>query len=370
MSGENKSSQEKSYEATPAKLERARKKGDMARSQDLQTAAAYLGFCIVVLLSGGWAATVLGETLMKFLSRPGDLAALFTGGSAGAISLAVFGRIGLASAALFLVPATMIVVLLVAQRAVVIAPEKLVPKMSRINPVANAKQKYGPHGLFEFLKSSVKLTAIAAILGLAISFEIDRLPAYARMQGQFLPHLLLEQFWNIMTGVLIFAVAVSVMDFMWQRHSHLRKMRMTHQELKDESKQAEGDPHIRASRRERGREIANNRMLHDDAAADVVITNPTHYAVALKWKRGDGSVPVCVAKGEDELARRIRMRAEQEQVPVHEDPPTARSVHALVEVGQQIRPEHYKAVAAAIVFADRLRAEQRERDSLYSPGRH
>lgn len=366
MSGENNSSQEKSHEATPAKLERARKKGDMARSQDLQTASAYLGFCVVVLLSGSWAAAFLGETLMKFLSRPADLAAMFAGGSAGAISLTIFGRIGVASAALFLVPALMILVLLIAQRAVVIAPEKLTPKMSRINPVANAKQKYGPHGLFEFLKSLVKLTAIAVILGLAISFEIDRLPGYARMQGQFLPHLLWEQFWNVMTGVLVFALAVSVMDFLWQRHSHLRKMRMTHQELKDESKQAEGDPHIRASRRERGREIANNRMLHDVAGADVVITNPTHFAVALTWKRGEGTVPVCVAKGEDELARRIRIRAEQERVPIHEDPPTARSVHALVEVGQPIRPEHYKAVAAAIVFADKLRAEQRERDSLYS----
>ena len=365
MSAENKSSQEKSHEATPAKLERARKKGDIARSQDLQTAAAYLGFCVVVLLSGSWAAASLGETLMKFLSRPNELAALFMDGGGAAISATVIVRIGLALAALFLVPATMIIVLLVAQRAVVIAPEKLIPKMSRINPVANAKQKYGPHGLFEFLKSAIKLTAVSVVLGLAISYEIDRLPGYARIQGQFMPHLLLAQFWNIMTGVLIFATAVAVMDFMWQRHSHLRKMRMTHQEVKDESKQAEGDPHVRASRRERGREIANNRMLHDVAGADVVITNPTHFAVALNWNRSDSTVPVCVAKGEDELARRIRLRAEQEGVPIHEDPPTARSVHALVEVGQPIRPEHYKAVAAAIVFAEKLRAEQRERDSLY-----
>lgn len=365
MSDEKQSSQEKSHEASPTKLERARKKGDMARSQDLQTAAAYLGFCVVVLLSGSWAAAMLGETLMKFLSRPTELAELFTGGSATAISLAFFGRIGVSTIPLFLVPAVMIIVLLVAQRAVVLAPEKLIPKMSRINPVANAKQKYGPHGLFEFLKSTVKIAAIAVVLGLAISFEIDRLPGYARIQGQFLPHLLWAQFWNIMTGVLIFAAVVAVMDFMWQRHSHLRKMRMTYQEVKDESKQAEGDPYMRASRRERAREIANNRMLHDVSGADVVITNPTHYAVALKWSRGDSTVPHCVAKGEDELARRIRLRAEQERVPIHEDPPTARSVHALVDVGQPIRPEHYKAVAAAIVFADKLRAEQRERDSLF-----
>ena len=107
---------------------------------------------------------------------------------------------------------------------------------------------------------------------------------------------------------------------------------------------------MRASRRDRGREIASNRMLHDVPKADVVIVNPSHYAVALKWSRGDGTVPVCVAKGVDEVARRIRVRADQAGVPVHSDPPTARSLHALVEVGHAIAPEHYKAVAAAIVL--------------------
>lgn len=364
MSGENETSQEKSHEATAAKLERARKKGDMARSQDVQTAAAYLGFCAVVLLAGSWIAPILGETLMSFLARPAELAAMFTSGAAPAISLQLFGRIGLPAAALFAAPALLILVLLIAQKSIVAAPEKLTPKMSRINPVTNAKQKYGPHGLFEFLKSTIKLTAISIILGIAISTEIDRLPQYSRISGQFLPSLLLAQFWNIMIGVLVFAFVVAVIDFMWQRHSHLRKMRMTYQELKDENKQAEGDPYMRASRRERGREIANNRMLHDVATADVVITNPTHYAVALKWSRAERSVPFCVAKGDDELARRIRMRAEQEGVPIHSDPPTARSIHALVDVGKPIHPEHYKAVAAAIVFADKLRQQKRERDAL------
>ena len=364
MSEQNQSSQEKSHEASPTKLERARKKGDLPRSQDLQTAAAYLGFCTVVLLMGGWIAVSLGETLMNFLTRPAELASLFNSGATQAIALQVFGLIGGAIAPLFVVPILLILVLLITQKSVVLAPEKLIPKMSRINPVSNAKQKYGPHGLFEFLKSTLKLIAIGSILGLAISFEIDRLPGYARIAPQFLPILLWEQFWNIMIGVLLFAFAVALIDYMWQRHSHLKKMRMTLQEVKDESKQAEGDPHMRASRRERGREIANNRMLHDVASADVVITNPTHYAVALKWSRAENAVPICVAKGEDELARRIRLRAQQEGVPLHPDPPTARSIHALVEVGHPVQPDHYKAVAAAIVFADKLRAQQRERDNL------
>ncbi|MHA1527614.1 MAG: EscU/YscU/HrcU family type III secretion system export apparatus switch protein, partial [Alphaproteobacteria bacterium] len=136
---------------------------------------------------------------------------------------------------------------------------------------------------------------------------------------------------------------------------------MSHQELKDEGKQAEGDPHIRAQRRERAHQIANNRMLLAVPEADVVIANPTHYAVALKWPRHDGSAPVCLAKGVDEIALAIRARAAEAGVPVQTDPPTARSLHGLVEVGQEIRPEHYQAVAAAIIFADEMRRKARER---------
>ena len=293
-----------------------------------------------------------------------ELVELFQGPSSKGISLQIFGRIGAAVIPVILFPAALIIILLLSQKAIVLAPEKILPKWSRLSPVQNAKQKYGPTGLVEFLKSAVKLTAVGVVLGIAVTSEFDRLPAYVHLEPRFIPELLSTQFWNIVTGVLVLAFMIAIADMMWQRHSHLKKMRMTHQEMKDESKQSEGDPQVRASRRERARAIANNRMLNDVPTADVVIANPIHYAVALKWERKDNKVPVCVAKGVDEMAKRIRMRAEQANVPVHEDPPTARSIHALVEVGHPIAPEHYKAVAAAIVFADKLRAERRERLGL------
>ena len=354
------SGQEKSHEATPQKLERARRKGEFAKSQDAQTFAAYLGLAGAVLLAGSWTAVSLGEVLMTFLDRPGELGELFT--TAGsAIAIEVGGRVAMALAPLFLIPATLILGILFAQRAVVLAPEKLKPKLSRLSPIANAKQKYGPQGLMEFAKSALKLVAVGAVLALAVLAEIDRLPGYVRMEGRSLPLVLDRQFWNIAIGVLVVAFSIAVIDVIWQRASHRRRMRMTHQEMKDESKQSEGDPHVRAQRRGRAREIASNRMLHDVPKADVVIVNPTHYAVALKWSRAENAVPVCLAKGTDELARRIRVRAEQAGVPIHRDPPTARSIHGLVEVGHMIRPEHYRAVAAAIVFADNMRARGRAR---------
>ena len=358
---EQQSGQEKTHEASSQKLERARRKGELVRSQDAQTAAAYLGLSLAVLGLGSWSALYLGETLMAFLSRPAELVELFEGPSGQAIAAEIFGRIGAAVVPVILFPAALIIVLLLSQRAIVLAPEKLLPKWSRLSPIQNAKQKYGPTGLFEFLKSAVKLTAVGVVLAVSVIAEFDRLPAYVHLEARFIPELLSRQFWNIITGVLILAFIVAIADFLWQRHSHRKKMRMTHQEVKDESKQSEGDPHVRASRRERARAIANNRMLNDVKTADVVITNPSHYAVALRWTRKEHHVPVCVAKGVDEMAKRIRLRAEQAGVPIHEDPPTARSIHALVDVGLPVETQHYKAVAAAIVFADKLRAQKRER---------
>lgn len=361
MSSEEQSGQERTHEASEGKLEKSRKKGEFARSLDTQAALAYLGFSVAVFLAGSWSASFIGETLMVFLARPHDLVDLFFGPAISPMTGQIAVRLIAASAPFFVLPMTAILILLISRRAIVLAPSKLKPKLSRISPVSNAKQKYGPQGLMEFTKSAIKLTAVVAVLGYAVSSEIDHLSGYARIGTRSFPELLERQFWNVMWGVLILSLAVGILDMTWQRHSHLKRMRMTHQEMKDESKQSEGDPHMRQSRRERARKIADNRMLLDVPNSDVVIVNPTHYAVALSWDRGGESVPRCVAKGVDEMAHSIRRRAEQGGVPIHEDPPTARSVHSLVDVGHLIQPEHYKAVAAAIVFADKMRAIERER---------
>ncbi|MEM7744259.1 MAG: flagellar type III secretion system protein FlhB [Pseudomonadota bacterium] len=362
MSEEQQSGQEKSQDASKQKLEKARKKGELPRSQDAQAMVAYIGLALALAIGGAWSMIELGEVLMAFIARPHELVQLVVHGAGAATLGEVLMRVGLVMAPILMLPGVMVVLFLVAKRGIVLAPDKLKPKVSKISPIQNAKQKYGPQGLFEFLKSAVKLTAVGIVLGFVVWADFDRLPGYARIEARHLILLLEQQLWDILAGVMIVWFAIALIDTLWQRHSHLKRMRMTHQEVKDESKQSEGDPHFRAARRERAREIANNRMLHEVPNADVVIVNPTHFAIALKWSRAQQTVPVCVAKGQDEMAKRIRMRAEQSDVPIHEDPPTARSLHAVVEVGHPIEPEHYKAVAAAIVFADKMRAKVRERE--------
>ena len=359
MSGEQDSAAEKSHEPTPRRLEKARETGDVAHSKDAETFAAYLGFGAAMVVGGGWAASRIGETLAPFLARPGELAGLLLSGAAGETGLALMVRLGPPVLALVAAPAAMIVAVLAAQRGIVLAPQRIRPKLSRLSPVKNAEQKYGPRGLVEFAKSAVKLGAIGAVLAYVLSGELERLSAYVGRDPRLTGALLDRQFRLVLGGVLVVAAALAAFDLAWQHFDHRRRLRMSHKEMKEETKQTEGDPYMRAERRSRAEAIANNRMLLAVPEADVVVANPTHFAVALKWERETGGAPVCVAKGVDELALAIRARAEEAGVPVRTDAPTARSLHALVEIGREIPPEHYQAVAAAIIFADEMRRKAR-----------
>lgn len=357
--GSGDDGQEKAYDATPRKLEQARSKGDAPKSQDAQTLAAYVGLAVAVALAGQWSVVTFGESLRPLIAEPVALGQALFGSGPGAVLPDIAARASAAVLPVIALPAVLIVVLLIVQRAFVLAPDKLSPKVSRISPVSNAGQKYGPTGLFEFAKSVLKLTAVSGVLAVVAVSEMGRIAGASHVSPRLVGGLLGELFDAIIIGLLVVAGGIALFDVLWQQADFARRNRMSHQELKEEGKQAEGDPHFKAARTARAREIANNRMMADVPKADVVIVNPQHYAVALKWSRTAGGAPTCLAKGIDEIAHRIREAAEEAGVPVHRDPPTARSLHALVEVGEEIRPEHYKAVAAAILFAEKARAKAR-----------
>lgn len=162
-----------------------------------------------------------------------------------------------------------------------------------------------------------------------------------------------------LSAVALISVVIGVVDYAWQHAEHLRTNRMSHKELTDEAKEAEGDPYLKQRRRQKGYDIATNRMMADVPSASVVIVNPSHYAVALRWDRARGGAPVCVAKGTDEVAARIRRVAAEAGVPIHRDPPTARALFATVRIGDEIAPDLYRPVAAAIRFAEDMRRKAR-----------
>jgi flagellar biosynthetic protein FlhB len=351
---------EKEHEPTQKRLDDARDRGETPRSADLTTAAAYGGLLLAALVAGPASLQALGQVGAALLSEADRLAAQMVAGGA-AVTGPILRAVAAATAPFFLFPAGAVLLVLVGQRALLVTPDKLAPKLSRISPLAALRQKFGADGLFEFAKSTVKLVIVAAVLALFLAARFDRIATTLHQGPALATVVLLALSLEFLLLTVCVAGAIGLIDYLWQVARHLLRNRMSRQELMDEFKLSEGDPHSKAERRQRGQQIAMNQMLKDVPMADVVIVNPMHYAVALKWTRGDGRAPVCVAKGVDAVAARIREAAAGAGVPIRRDPPTARALHAAIDIGEEIRPEQYRAVAAAIRFAEAMRKRARAR---------
>lgn len=352
---EQDESAEKSFDPTPRKLEEARRRGEIVRSSDLNTAVAYGG----LLLGGGLFGPVLvdrfGTVMQTVLAQADSLAPLVLSPGGAIAAGAPIGAGLLLLASFIAVPAILLILSLIAQNAILFTPSRLQPKLSRISPIQTAKNKFGANGLFEFAKSTTKLAIYTMLLAVFLIGRSDEiLGALQGTAGQILSAIG-RQARDFLIFVFFIALVIGGIDYLWQWSEHIRKNRMTRKEVTDESKENDGDPHLKQERRQRGYDIATNRMIADVPQAAVVIANPTHFAVALKWERDKDQVPICVAKGVDEVAARIREAANEAGVPIYRDPPTARTLHAVVDIGAPIERDHFRAVAAAIRFADMMR---------------
>lgn len=352
---------DKSFDATPQKLLEARKKGEIARSAELLTAASYAGFLVALLVWGYNGLLQLGEMMHVLIGQAHNIAPLFFGSSAAAPAFGILSSVATSLAPIFLVPMAAVLLVLCATRGIVFAPVKIEPKISKISIISNAKNKYGRNGLFQFLLSFAKLCIYSLCLAVFLSLRLDEMVAALHASAQYTVFLLARVCLDFLIVVVVVSAIIGGIDAIWQHFEHLRKNRMSRKEVMDETKNTEGDPHMKQERRQRAQDLAAGPLADQVAVADVVIVNPTHYAVALKWDRKPGQAPECVAKGVDEIAHRMREIAHEHAVPIHSDPPTARALHATTDIGQQISPEHYKAVAAAIRFAEAMRYKARSR---------
>lgn len=352
---EDETNDDKQFEPTPKKLEDARKKGEIAKSNDLITSAGYGGFLIAAIAFGGPSLLGFGTALRSLLDNATGFASTTFSGSLsplmGGVTMAVASNI----LPWLIFPTICAALCVIAQQAVVFAPSKLEPKINKISPISGAKNKFGRQGLFEFAKSAAKLVIYCVILGFFLTNKLDQIISAMYFTPGMVAVTLGEMVIEMMTLVLIVSFVLGGVDFLWQRAEHMRKHRMSHKELMDEMKHSEGDPKLKQHRRQKAVEIALNQMLSDVPDADVIIVNPTHYSVALKWDRKTAMAPILVAKGKGEVAARIREIANENAIPIHSDPPTARMLHANVSIGEQISPDLYGPVAAAIRFAERIR---------------
>ncbi len=350
---------DKQYDASEQKLRKAREQGDIPRSTELTAALMYLGAILALIAARGiglryWLPAARQAASPDFGATGAPLASVFD----------IAGRLSQVSALLLMlglsVPAAIMLLGLIVQRGIVFSPQKLAFDIKRIDPMRNAAQKFGKSGLMNFTISATKAILVGVGAWLLLNGLLDMLSDAEFMSDQqWVPGLGV-----MLRRVLFMALGISmlfaVIDVLWKRHEHLTRNRMTRKELEDEHKESEGDPHLKAARRQKAIDIAMNKMLGDIETADVVIVNPTHYAVALKWSRGSGHAPVCVAKGVDEIAARIRERAKEHKVPIWSDPPCARAIHASVDIGDEIQPDQFAAVAAAIRFSEKMRQKARQ----------
>lgn len=361
MSGGDEDDGEKQHEPSQKKLDDARKKGEVPRSADLITTGAYAGLLIALMMSGPGALSQAGQIMAGLLGQADQVD--WTGGSgSGPVMLAaLMGELGLAMAPIFLLPIAMVLLSAIGQQAFLITGSKIQPKLDRLSLLSNAKNKFGRNGLFEFGKSVAKLLIFSVILFVFLYAQMPEILASVSYTPELISRTFLEMSMSFLTVVLIVSLLIGGIDFLWQRAEHMRKNRMSHKDLVDENKESEGDPYMKQARRQKGFDIAMNQMMSDVPDASVVIVNPTHYAVALKWDRATAGAPVCVAKGVDAVAARIREAASAAGVPIHSDPPTARAIHAVVDLGREIEPAQYAAVAVAIRFAEDIKRKARAR---------
>jgi flagellar biosynthesis protein FlhB len=343
---------DRTEEPTQRRLDEAIKRGDVAKSVEINTLFVLGGFALAVLTVADDVARSLGLELRGFLMNahlvPADGRGLtavtrhaaWAGLTALALPLAFVLAAGLAGGAL--------------QHRPLWTTQPMRPQLSRISPLSGAKRLFGPEALMQFVKGLLKIAIVGAVGAAVLWHERDRLEALVRLDPTALMPATLALALKLLGGVLSIYAFVAVGDAIYQRVTWMRRQRMSKRELKEEFKEQEGNPEIKAKLRQIRAARLKKRMMTAVPTATVVITNPTHYAVALKYERGMAA-PVCVAKGVDSLALRIRAVATEHRVPVVENPPLARALHATVAVDDEIPVEHYKAVAEVIGYVLRLR---------------
>ncbi|WP_300394390.1 flagellar type III secretion system protein FlhB [Henriciella sp.] len=354
MAEENEQSGEKEFEATEQRLREARKDGDVPQSKETNTFALIAG---MILAAFAYSATFAGEVFaqMSSLFYHADAYSndIFSGGGAQAERW-VAGLL-MSFAPLFVMVFAFVLIALVVQRAIAFSAKKIKPDAKKLSPAENLKKKYGPKGLLDFLKDTAKMLFAGLIASVFLwHFVQNYYGSSAVQKGQFF-QFTFSQVMLLFTLFGAFYFVLAAVDLPLQKQLHANKLKMTREDMKKEMKQSEGDPQLKQQRREKATKISRSEMLGNVKSASVVMVNPEHYAVALKWDPESGKAPVCVAKGVDHLAAKIREIAITNNVPIHRDPPAARSIYRLIDIDEEIHAEHFAAVAAAISFAERLK---------------
>lgn len=344
---------QKTEEPTQRRLDDARKRGQVVMSREVNNWVILFAGAIMIMALGPGLLADLRDMLTGFLVAPHQFNA--TPGGLGALFTSIMKQL----AAILFLPALLLFVAAIlgpfVQIGPLFTPEPLKPKLENISPIRGMQRLFSLRAIAEFLKSLFKLMLVGGVGILMLLPFYGNVEHFINIETQVMLFELQSIALRLFAGVLAVLFVIAILDYIYQRFEFMKKMRMSRQEIREEFKQTEGDPQIKARLRELRMTRARQRMMQAVPEADVVITNPTHFAVALKYEPREMDAPVMVAKGVDRVAEKIREVAKENNVAIVENPPLARALHASMEIDEMIPGEHFQAVAEIISYVFKLK---------------
>ncbi len=351
---------DKTEAPTPRRRQEARDNGQIARSNDLTAAALMLS---AVMLVSWYGTNIVGtmRTLMQSMLGTESLSD-FRPPTLGSSLLEILYNVGFALGPILIGLMLAAIAVNIAQVGFFLSPQRITPKLEMLNPTRGLKRIFGGgQGFMSLAMNTAKMIMIAMIVYSAVWDRIGLIVGSTTLSHEQLIALGAQIMYDIGLRVALLMLVLAILDYAYQKYKLEKELKMTKQEIKDEMKRMDGDPHIKQRRRQIQMQRAVQRLKQDVPTADVIVTNPTHFAIAIKYDSGNMNAPKVVAKGADYLAMKIREIAAENRIPILERPPLARALYKSVEVGQEIPEEHYAAVAEILAYVYELSGKSRRR---------
>ncbi|MDF2521650.1 MAG: flagellar biosynthetic protein FlhB [Clostridia bacterium] len=347
--------EERTEPATPKRRREAREKGQVAKSRDIVSAILLLVTFLALRIFGGYIFENLSKLLRFFLSFPsktenaveiGDLMNVYW------YSVVEFAKV---IAPILLISALVAVSANYLQVGFLFSIKPLIPKFNKLNPIEGFKNIFSKNAFVEFLKSAFKIAVVAYVIYSYLKKNFILIPELLAMDMMATAHFIGNTIVNTGIRVAVVLLVIAIFDYGYQFWEFEKNLRMSKQEIKEEYKMTEGNPQIKSKIREKQRQMSLRRMMTEVPKADVVITNPTHFAIAVKYDAGKADAPLVLAKGKDLIAQKIKEIAKDNNVPIVENKPLAQALYKTVEIGDMVPAELYKAVAEVLAFVYSLK---------------
>ncbi len=338
---------------TSKRLDEARARGQLPISREMSAWVVFIGILISVTWFAPPMASKLVESLRVFIEMPEQIN--LDGNGLQGVFYEIVQNVGLATMLVFAVLAATAILGTMLQTGLFASLETIRPQLDRVLPMQGLKRLFSPTALVEFLKSFGKLVVLGTIVFFALVPVAEELPAMSGHDLTDMVAFLHRQSIRLIVLLMIGFIFIALGDLFYQRYQYIKGLKMTKAEVKDEFRKQEGDPMIKSRLRQIRLEKARKRMMAQVPKADVVVTNPTHYAIAMKYDNAKMAAPVVLAKGIDRVAQRIREVAEENRIPLVSNPPLARALYETVEIDREIPTQHYRAVAEVISFVYKLK---------------